>query len=656
MTQSTHQTIINDLLQHGNYSDYDPEEIIEFLQIADDEYTNDGEITSFELEDSHYDIIKLNTKRMDPANVYFTGVGSAVRGGKVDLPNAMPSLNQVEVGELSKWIRDNNLTESDDLVITDKMDGTSLQLIYDKTGQLQIAYSRGNGLQGADVTRHIRNIKKVPKQVKEGPLEIRCEVELSNTAFKELQFSMKSKSGKRYKNPRNMVAGQMNCSESTSAFYEAVDVFAYEILKTSIDKNKSLELLSSYGFTVVHNETINVTSNLTDEYLSEFLNNRRSELDYDIDGIVITINSIEKSNKLDFGITGKANPKSSIKYKVADVDNYHIATVAGVTYNISKHGFRKPQINFEPFDLQGITISNCTGFNAGFIRDNNIGKGTKLLMTRSGDVIPYVVSVNESTIADLPTDEYPDHWTETNIDLVLDNPDSHPEVRIQRMIDFCFSLDFPQLREGNVRKLFKEGYDSIPKLLHMTEGDFELVLGANGKKAHTGLINVMKNISFSDLMGSTTFFGRGLGKRKFKALLEGGNWSYHNNVPDLTELNHENIQEIAGFKQKTADKIMTGLPSFMEFYDNIKDAIQIAEVIDTSQGLFANQKICMTGFRDKYLQAAIEQAGGTVQSAASGKTNLVVAADPDGTSTKLTKARALGIKIISIDEMHEMLR
>ncbi len=389
---SEYDQIIQDLL-NGQYDKYDTDEVIEILTIADDDYTNDGEGSSFELTDSQYDAIKLIAKRLAPAHVYFTGVGSDIRGSKVDLPNAMPSLNQVEIGEISQWVSENKLS-TEPVVITDKMDGTSLQLIYDKEGHLQIAYSRGNGLQGADVTRHIRRMKNVPKVIPyKGGLEVRAEVELSETAFRKMQMTLTSQSGKRYKNARNMTAGQMNREESYPQFYENVDVFAYEVLNSPQSKIASLELLQSQGFKVVHYVELDSGNFLSDGQLSTYLSERREALDYAIDGLVITVNSCDKRKNMDVGISGKSNPKSSIKYKVADASNYATTEVLDIELNISKDGYIKPTIVVAPIDLVGVTVTRCTGFNMKFIHDNRIQPGCHIRITRSGDVIPLCLGV-----------------------------------------------------------------------------------------------------------------------------------------------------------------------------------------------------------------------------------------------------------------------
>lgn len=166
------------------------------------------------------------------------------------------------------------------------------------------------------------------------------------------------------------------------------------IAKKTMSKTEQLELLKANGFTVVSHTTFK-GRNLTDDMLAKFLNERRDDTDYAIDGVVIEVDDANKRASMDKDNTD-INPKSSIKYKVADADNLAIATVKGIEWAVSKHGYLKPRINVEPTELVGVTVQYCTGFNAKFIHDNKIQPGTKIKITRSGDVVPLCLGVAEA--------------------------------------------------------------------------------------------------------------------------------------------------------------------------------------------------------------------------------------------------------------------
>ena len=617
-----------------------------------------GEVDGEEspITDGQYDALYLYAKQLNPAHKYFTGVGSQVRGGKIDLPFEMGSLNQVPIGSIQDWVIRNNLSNKEH-VVSDKMDGTSTMLIYDASGDAQIAYSRGDGVQGADWTRHIFKIKGVPtncKKVLDSGLNVRAEVELTETAFKALyDAGIRRRGGQPYKNSRNMVAGLMNSKTIPDVCYEHLSVITYEVLGLPVQKKMQLKLLEANGFQVVKYSIIK-GSKLTDGFLAKFLKDRKVDLDYEIDGVVIEVNDILERQRMN-PTKETLNPGYAIKYKVADASNQAIATVKGVTWNISKHGYLKPQVNIEPVELVGVTISNATGFNAKFIINNLIGPGAKVRITRSGDVIPFITDVVlGAKMASMPTEDC--RWNETGVDLVLKNKEDNNEVAIQQTLDFFSSIEAPHLKEGTVRKMFEaqqyaSAHSAIGNMLIHTEVTWKRTIGENGTKIYNGIRKKFTNMPLHVLMGSLPFFGRGVGKRKFKKLeialgtnaLRDGNFSLGD------------IVGVGSFEAKSAAKIISGIKEYLEFYKKLPDYVTIATMEDKSGGSLSGQKICMTGFRDKDMVTAIEAAGGDVQSTVSGNTTLLVCKDPTSNSGKVKKAKDKGVKVISIGEMEDIL-
>jgi NAD-dependent DNA ligase len=161
MTEIEGRKLAKNLFLLG-FEEFNVTEICEVLKLADDFYENTNEGDPI-FSDSDYDTLKRFAERVDPTNPYFLGVGSDVRGGKVNLPFEMGSLNQVFHGEIIDWIKKWKLYGYYG-VISHKLDGTSGMVIYDNTGKFQIAYSRGNGRQGADISRHLSQMPSVPKQ------------------------------------------------------------------------------------------------------------------------------------------------------------------------------------------------------------------------------------------------------------------------------------------------------------------------------------------------------------------------------------------------------------------------------------------------------------------------------------------------------------
>lgn len=381
--------LAQEMLVFETYEQYDQEDLVEILKAADDLYHNDTE--SF-LTDAEYDAIRRVAEQMNPAHSYFQGIGSEVRGGKIKLPHKMGSLTQVYEGETIKWITKYGL-EDQQIVVSDKLDGSSALLTYDDNGNLQIAYSRGDGFEGADITRHLRKIPSVPQQVSNPGLVVRGEIIIQKSKFPLAQKAKPRDGGKQYKNPRNCVSGLMNASTNPDAVYEYVDFVAYEIIKNGDRASKSLmldELSIKHGF-LVPSWTAFKGNELSDDVLTKHLNDQRQKSKYEIDGVVLDVDLDELRQQIN-PTKDTLNPEFSRKYKVADVSNYAETEVIGVEWSISKAGYLKPTVLFKPVLLEGATISRATGFNARFIYQNKIGPGAIVGIVRAGSVIPYITT------------------------------------------------------------------------------------------------------------------------------------------------------------------------------------------------------------------------------------------------------------------------
>lgn len=411
------KALATQMFQFEMFDMFPDTDVILVLKAADDLYFNDEE--SF-VTDEQYDALRLFAWKSYPHHKYFTGVGAAVRGGKVTLPHPMGSLDQIHIGGIEPWV-DKFALKLQIMFLTDKLDGTSALVIYDDDGYLQIAYSRGDGLQGADITRHIQHL--VPTKVS-GPKVIRGEVIISRSNFIKARKVAKTRSGDEYKNARNMVAGLMNSSANDNAIYQHIDFISYQIIGDDTSKNEMLETLVREGFSIPV-FALATGEDLTDEFLADYLNERRDNTEFEIDGLVIDANNADVRAKMN-PTRDTLNPAYSIKYKVADASNLAEANVVDVHWAPSKHGLWKPRIEIEPVDLVGVTITFCTGFNAQFIRDHNIGPGAVIEITRSGDVIPFCQKVVKGTTAQMPVGD--NEWV--GVDLRMKNFQWNEEVQL----------------------------------------------------------------------------------------------------------------------------------------------------------------------------------------------------------------------------------
>lgn len=632
----------------------DEQTIVHILAEASDLFhnggDNDGE--SF-LTDAQYDELEKMLRSLNPKNPFLSTVGSDVRGGKVDLPHPMGSLDQVYEGETLKWVQANGW-EDEYFIISDKQDGTSALNRHSK-GKLQIAYSRGNGFQGADITRHMSRIKAMPSKAKLNA-DVRLEVIMADSVFDKLRAEAEAEGGRTYKNPRNYVAGRMNASESPDSFYDNVKLIATSIVEPLMSKSDQFRVLEEAGYEVTPYIRVKGRE-LTDEFLTSFLEKRRAKSPTAIDGIVIDLDNLAIVETLTRN-SSSINPISSKKFKVGSEDNVAVATVRQVHWNPSKAGYLKPRVEIEPVDLVGVTITYATGFNAKFIRDNIIGPGAKIQITRSGDVIPFIQKVVEIAPQGAQMPDVNEFglmgWTEGDVDLVMLNPEGNRAVALE-VINSTFGvtgLDVPHLREGSIEKLYDAGLTTCSQIILADEATLKAAAGDSaGTKIYNGLKAKLGNVELGILAGSTSLLGRGIGRRKMTKLVDAlGSDSILNGTVTV-----QDIAKLEGFETKTAQTIVDNLPKFLSFLEDIKGHYTlVAPKEKVTGGDLEGVVVVFTGVRDKELEAKITDRSGVIGSSINDKTTHLVAKDPSGGSSKLKKAADKGVKVISILEAKEL--
>jgi NAD-dependent DNA ligase len=447
-----------------------------------------------------------------------------------------------------------------------------------------------------------------------------------------------------------MVAGLMNASENDDLVYQYIDLVAYQIIDADLGKSEQFDMLKHMQFDVARN-TVHTAGLMTEDLLTRMLNINRATSTYEIDGLVIEVDSLELRKQIN-PTRDTLNPAYAVKFKVADAGNRAEPLVEGVSWAISKDGYYKPTIQIEATELVGVTIRNCTGFNAKFIQDNGIGPGARIVLVRSGDVIPFCQSV----VSPSPTGpQMPDmsntKWTETGVDLVLIDAANNETVKFEQLLDFVSTIDIPHLGEGNLRPIFDAGFDRPEDVLTLTQEDLSALVGSNsiGKKIFAGIRERLTNIHEYTLMGAHPAFGRGVGVRKMKKL-----WEHFKG--DLGSMQTANmVRLVDGFDTKTADKVVAGMDEYAVFKAAIAKIVTFKPYEAPKEGGLTGKVFIFTGFRSKELEQMVEAAGGKMGSAVSSKTSFVVADDINSSSGKAAAARNIGVPVITVEQLRTML-
>ena len=391
-------TIINSIKNNPKVSltSISNNELIDIVQKLNYDYYIKGKS---HLSDELYDFVKNELKNREPNNPLIDNIGVS-KVYKTKLPHHMGSMDKIKSGDKSiiNWLKKFN---GNGYTISDKLDGISA--LYVKNEEGEKLYTRGDGKTGKDISYLIKFIKGLNKNTIN--TSIRGELIISKKNFKKI------KSDDKVMNVRNIVSGVINSKKPNLQFLKYIRFISYEvIIPDNLTSKEQFKFLNDQKFLTAFNI---YKENIDNESLSKLLEERRENSDYDIDGIIVTDNNLHKRN-----VDG--NPKYSFAFKNIFTLNKIEVMVLNIEWNITKDKYLQPVVTFEPIEINGVMVKRATGKNAKFIKDNNIGPGSKLLIVRRGDVIPHIEEVlSDSETGKPQMPEYDYEWNKTEVEIVL---------------------------------------------------------------------------------------------------------------------------------------------------------------------------------------------------------------------------------------------
>jgi len=603
-------------------------QIINELSIAKEMYYSGNPI----LSDQEFDLLETKLKILDPDNPYFKNVGVKERGLKVKHRIPMGGLNQKDSEELKKIF-----SSKTNILISDKLDGNSVAIYYDDEGNFRLALTRGDGIEGLDITRHFLKNNPFPKKFLKNAI-VRGECIISNEDFKNI---------KKYKHPRNYIAGQLNSKVVDKDFKTYARFVAFDLYldNNQLSKSEELDLLKEHSFEVVKFELL---EDFSYDYsgLVEILEKRIDNSEYLLDGLVLEFNSKEIRENLGFD---GLYPNFSFKFKINN--KFETTTITEIIWNISKDNYLKPKIKFQPVEIDNIEISYATAFNAKYILDNKLSSGCEVEITRSGDVIPYIHKILKNGIED-NYQKYFDEmiskfgeyfWSENKVDLILKHKTRESEIL---NIEYFFeNIKVAKLKKQNITRLYEAGFTTIESIISAGSNELSDVLGKIAFDVHQSIRERLNPIKQHVLMGSYPSFGRGVSISRFEKLAEAFQGK------DLTQLSLDEIIAVDGFDSKISQRIIDGMEEFKRFFSNVKPFVTIEYLSENTSGSFYGKVVCFTGVRDKELEKMIREEGGKVSDSFTKAVNLLVTRDETFISSKVEKAKVRGVRVVTINEI-----
>ena len=607
-------------------------EIVNFLQESDIAFFNTNKTL---LNDDIYDLVKDYLKKLDPKNPYFKRVG-ADEETKVNLPFYMGSLDKIK--DDKKAIDNWKIKYTGSVIISDKLDGISC-LFYKNDTNIKI-YTRGNGIEGQDIS-HLRNYITFPN-ITDNKFAIRGELIIS----KENWESIKDLGS----NARNVVAGAIHSKILNKKLLNCIEFISYDILFPEMKIEDSFNYFTKNNIKSAYHKLLEF-DDINLETLSKTLESRRSESNYEIDGIVIYNNKLHK-------LVSGNNPKYAFAFKSILTHEQAEVIVYDVEWNVSMHKYMKPIIKFNEVVISGVKIKQATGFNGKFINDNIIGPGSRIIIIRSGDVIPHVLkvlSVSSNNKPKMPENKY--RWTDTHIDIILDEDGKNKEQDIKSYTYFMSKLDVGLVKESTIKKLYENGFDTLEKILKIKVDELVSLEGFQLKSA-TKIVENFEKIKDAEcdiLLDASNILGRGFALKKIKLVSE----KYPlNKKAEILKLTVDNLLKINGIGNVNAKQFVENIKQFYDFLDIIGykcDKEEVKKKVVNVKTILKDKKFIFTGFRNKDFEKLITDSGGNVVTAISKAVDYLIVKNKTDKSSKIDKANELGIKILDIEEFEKMI-
>lgn len=604
--------------------------LVENLEYYNNAYRNGEALIS----DEAYDALIDELREIDPTNAFLEKIGVSNKKATFELPIEMASMFKAKtLGDLEKWATKYNLLDVE-FVITPKLDGISMGEDVNN-GDF---FTRGDGKFGQNIKEHAKYIDN--NGVYDGVFKYTNGEVIINKNIFALKYSVDNS------NPRNFVGGLLNSDTPNAKYLFDCDYVRYGAAPVNpSDFGKKSDILDALN--VCQSQKIvylcKKLKELTDESISEIF--KKWSEDYEIDGLIVEVNDLSLQTII--GRDNRTNnPLYAIAYKSDSFEKKVETEVIGIEWNISKKGKIKPIINVTPVNIDGVIVSNVTGNNARYILNMGIGIGSKVIIKRSGMVIPQIVKVINTVEFEMPDIEDVEiMWDENGVELITKTISEEQQIR--NAISFFEILDCDNVGEGVIRKLWKNGYNSIEKLTKIKPKNIIHLDGFGDRKAQivcTSIYECLSNVELAKLQHASGLFNT-LGYLKLKKLEH-----------FTTKPNIEDIVKIDGFAELSAKYYLDSYDSFNEFVAKLNYKL-VENKDDNKTDKFKDLVVVFSGIRDAELTKFIEINGGKVSSGGvtSSTTHLVMKTIGSG-SSKEVKAELLGVIIMTIDDFKVFLR
>jgi DNA ligase (NAD+) len=638
-----------------------------------------------EITDAEYDAIYDELMRLEDANPELVtadsptqrvGAPPSDKFQKVEHPSPMGSLEKVTTDEaLEKWHQDlcKRLGTSDVAYVTEpKIDGLSINLIYEN-GVFTRGATRGDGYRGEDVTPNLRTIKAISMrmQLKKGErppalLEVRGEVYLPISGFNDLNERLIAEGKKPTPNPRNAAAGSLRQKDSSITALRPLSIWIHGLgHKDGLSAEghwESLQWLREHGFRTnpfaERHDSVESVARACNEW-----EKKRIELDYEIDGIVIKVDSFEQQRRLG---SLHERPRWARAFKWAPLTAQ--TRLDQILIRVGRTGALNPWAVLEPVEVGGVTVSRATLHNEEDINRKDIREGDIVIVQRAGDVIPQIVGPAGEHQPGTKRFKMPKKCPLCGADIVKPEGEAMhrcpnkacPSRGLESLINWVqAAADIEGVGEQSVRRLWDLGLvRSVPELYRLTKEQLMELEGYGEISATNAIesIQASKQVPFNRVL-----FGLNIPDVGWVTAI---NLARHfEDVDRLMGATQEEIEEVEGIGPERAEAIAEWFSdqANRELAADLRSLglrFEIGDELKPVEGPLSGNTYVITGTLEGFTRddaaAALEAKGAKVLNSVSGKTTGLIVGEEPGNS-KLTKARKLEVPLLDEQELIELL-
>lgn len=632
------------------------------------------EISDYEYDMLYAELLRLEAEHPDlydpDSPTQRVGGAALEKFAKVRHSVPMNSLSDVFSFEELRDFLDRTKAQAGDIFysVEPKIDGLSVALTYEK-GVFTLGATRGDGETGEDVTQNIKTIFSIPMRLGE-PLDIcvRGEVYMPREVFSRLNSAREAEGKALFANPRNAAAGSLRQLDPKVTASRALDIFVFNLQSGSLysdghmcdSHTEMLDRLAELGFHVIGNREKLSSADEIEAYIGK-LGEARDSLAYDIDGVVIKADSFDVRRRLGEGTN---TPKWAAAYKFPPEEKQ--TKLLDITVAVGRTGVLTPTAVLEPVRLAGTTVSRATLHNLDFIREKDIMLGDTVTLRKAGDIIPEIVCAHREK-RDGSEREFvmPATCPSCGEPVFRDDEaavrctNASCPAQLLRSIEHFASKDamnIDGLGPRIVELLLREQLITDVADLYSLKAEDIAGLDRMGEKSAANLIGAIERSKSAGLERLLAALGiRNVGTVAATSLAE-----RFGTLDRVMQATRDELVAINDFGEITADCVINWFthPQNRRICERLTEAGLLTSATAAPKGdKLAGLTFVLTGTlptmsRDE-ASALIKAAGGKVSGSVSGKTSYVVAGEAAG--SKLTKAQALGVKIISEDELKTMI-